>query len=98
MLDACQANYHPHQEQSIDEAMARFKGHSSIKQYLLKKPTKIRFKICVRVDGHNDYKCQFDCYTGSVGVEGFVVRRLKRDLVGKGYNIFMDSFFQCKFV
>ena len=48
---------------------------------------------------HNGYICQFDSYTGrvgdtvEVGLGGSVVRRLMRDLLGKGYNIFMDSFF-----
>ena len=30
--------YHPHQQNSIDEAMVRFKGCSSLKQYMPKNP------------------------------------------------------------
>ena len=99
VLDACRGNYHPHREQAIDEAMVGFKGRSCMKQYLPKKPTKRGFKIWVRADSHNGYVCEFDCYTGKtggvaeVGLGGSVVRRLTRDLVGKGYHIFMDSFF-----
>ena len=43
--------------------------------------------------------CEFECYTGKkgdtteVGLGGSVVTRLTRDLVGKSYDIFMDSFF-----
>ena len=99
ILDACGANYRPHREQAIDEAMVGFKGRSCIKQYLPKKPIKRGFKIWVRADSHNGYVSQFECYTGKkgttseVGLGGSVVKRLTRDLVGKGYHIFMDSFF-----
>ena len=98
ILDACGANYHPHREQAINEAMVGFKGRSCIKQYRPKKPIKRGFKIWVRADSHN--VSQFECYTGKkgttseVGLGGSVVKRLTRDhLVGKGYHIFMDSFF-----
>ena len=37
--------YHPPREQSIDEAMVRFKGRSSMKQYVPKKPTKCGYKV-----------------------------------------------------
>ena len=43
--------------------------------------------------------CEFECYTGrkgdttEVGLGGSVVTRLTRDLVGKAYHVFVDSFF-----
>ena len=70
-----------------------------MKQYVLKKPIKRGFKVWVRADSHNGYVAEFECYTGKkgdtteVGQGGSVVRRLTRDLVGKGYHMFMDSFF-----
>ena len=70
-----------------------------MKQYLLMKPVKRGFKIWVRSDSHNSYVCEFECYTGrkgertEVGLGGSVVTRLTRDLVGKHYHIYMDSFF-----
>ena len=69
-----------------------------MKQYLPMKPVKRGFKIWVRADSHNGYICQFECYTGrkgdttEVGLGGSVVTRLTRDLVGKNYHIYMDSF------
>ena len=98
VLDTCRGNYHPHREQAIEEAMVGFKGRSCIKQYLPKKPIKREFKIWVRADSHNGYVSLFDCHTGKiggaaeVGLGGVVVSRLTRDLVGKGYHIFMDIF------
>ena len=57
-------NYNPHCENSIDEAMIKFKGRSSMKQYLPKKPVKRGFKVWVRADGVNSYVCEFEVYTG----------------------------------
>ncbi len=99
VVAACRTNYRPHREQAIDEAMVAFKGRSSMKQYLPMKLVKRGFKIWVRADSHNGYVCEFECYTGKkgdtteVGLGGSVVTRLTRDLVGKAYHIFMDSFF-----
>ena len=67
VVAACRANYRPHREQSIDEAMVAFKGRSSMKQYLPKKPVKRGFKIWVHADSHNGYVCEFECYTGKKG-------------------------------
>ena len=99
VVAACRANYRPHREQAIDEAMVAFKGRSSMKQYLPMKPVKHGVKVWVRADSHNGYVCEFECYTGKkgntteVGLGGSVVTRLTRDLVGKSYHIFMDIFF-----
>ena len=96
VLAACRTNYRPHREQAVDEAMIGFKGRSSMKQYFPMKPVKRGFKVWVRADSHNGYISQFECYTGRKGDTtevGSVVTRLTRDLVGKHYHIFMDSFF-----
>ena len=42
----------------------KFKGRSSIKQYLPLKPVKHGFKVGVRADSLNGYICDFDVYTG----------------------------------
>ena len=57
-------SYKPHRENAIDEAMIKFKGRSSIEQYLPKKPVKRGFKVWVRADSINGYTCDFDVYTG----------------------------------
>ena len=45
VVAACRANYRPHREQAIDEAMVAFKGRSSMQQYLPMKPVKRGFKV-----------------------------------------------------
>lgn len=42
--------YKPTKEQAIDESMIRFKGRSTLKQYLPQKPIKRGFKVWVRAD------------------------------------------------
>ena len=95
---ACRSNYHGSRDQSIDEAMIAFKGCSSMKQYMPKKPTKRGFKVWVRADSENGYVCQLECYTGKqgstaeVGLGGNVVTRLtprhRREAVRRVYGQF----------
>ena len=88
---ACLSNYNPHQEQSIDEAMIKFKGHSSLKQYMRDKPVKRGIKVWVRADSSNGYVCDFNVYTGKDGnsteknLGAKVVKKLSRELVGGNY-------------
>ena len=79
--------------------MIAFKGRSSIKQYMPKKPTKHGFKVWIRADSKSGYVFQLECYTGrqgsttEVGLGGNVVTRLTRDIVGQQYCVYMDNFF-----
>ena len=57
----------PGRDQSIDEAMVPFKGCSSMKQYMPKKPIKCWFKIWMRVESKSRYVSEFDVYTGKKG-------------------------------
>ncbi|XP_054086994.1 piggyBac transposable element-derived protein 4-like [Zeugodacus cucurbitae] len=50
--------------QSIDESMAKFKGRSSLKQYLPMKPTKRGIKIWQRCDSKTGYTYDFNIYAG----------------------------------
>ena len=92
-------NYSPHCENSIDEAMIKFKGRSSMKQYLPKKPVKRGFKVWVRADGVNGYVCEFEVYTGKtdgereLGLGGNVVKRLTRNITGHNYTVYCDNYF-----
>jgi len=61
---ACVRNFHGFQHQSIDEAMIAFKGRSSMKQYMPKKPTKWGFKVWVQSDSRSGYIHQMEFYTG----------------------------------
>ena len=42
--------YHPHKEVAVDEAMIKFQGRSSLKQYMPKKPIKRGIKVWVLGD------------------------------------------------
>ena len=90
--------YDPHQQNAIDEAMIAFKGRSSMKQYVPKKPIKRGFKAWVRADAVTGYVCEFDIYTGKgnnereYGLGGSVVKKLAEKLKGKLYTIFCDNF------
>lgn len=86
--------------QSVDEAMIKFKGRSSIKQYMPMKPTKRGYKVWVRCDSTTGYVYQFEIYTGkadtgeiSTGLGGKVVLNLSQALVGSGCHLAFDNFF-----
>ena len=67
-LDAVRKNclkaYYPHKCFAIDEAMIKFRGRSSLKQYLHAKPTKYGIKVWMRVDSLNRFCDEFFVYTG----------------------------------
>lgn len=50
--------------QSIDECMVKFKGKSSLKQYMPQKPIKRGYKVWARCDSATGYLYQFQVYTG----------------------------------
>lgn len=87
-----------HEHVAIDESMIRFKGRSSLKQYMPKKPIKRGFKVWVLAD-ETGYAWKFDIYTGKSqeGVQknlgAFVVKKLCENLVGKGHKVYFDNYF-----
>ena len=90
--------YQPHCENAIDEAMIRFQGRSSLKQYMPAKPVKRGIKVWCRADSHNGYMCEVQVYTGKGDdVEGGLGKRvvldLARKLEGKKYHLYFDNFF-----
>ena len=92
------SSYKPHKEASIDEAMIKFKGRSSLKQYLPKKPTKRGFKVWVRADSQNGFVSDLNVYTGKqeaveANLGATVVKKLSRSLVGGRYHIYFDNYF-----
>lgn len=94
----CTKNYHPYQKLVVDEAMVKFKGRSSLKQYLKDKPTKRGFKIWMLCDSKG-YNSRFEVYTGKkdgirqIGLASRVVLDLCRDFCGKNHQLFVDNFF-----
>ena len=91
--------YDPHCEVSIDEAMIKFKGRSSMKQYMPKKPIKRGFKAWMRGDGINGYISELEIYAGKETEKGekglgkHVVEKLTKRLVGRHHHIYFDNFF-----
>lgn len=98
LTDTYKNSLKPSKNQSIDESMIRFKGRSMLKQYMPNKPVKRGYKVWTRAE-ESGYICQFQIYTGKVGqiaetnLGRRVVEDLTRDLVGKGYHIYFDNFF-----
>ena len=97
--DSFLQNYNPHNAVSIDEAMIPFKGRSTLKQYLPKKPTKRGIKVWVRADAKNGYVSEFQVYLGkpSTGREKKVGERvvidLTRALMGHNNTVYCDNYF-----
>ena len=90
--------YKPHRENAMDEAMIKFQGRSSIKQYMPAKPVKRGIKVWCRADSHNGYICEFQVYTGkSDETEGGLGKRvildLSQTLEGKNHHLYFDNFF-----
>jgi len=80
--------------------MIKFKGRSSIKQYMPKKPTNRGYKVWVRCDSITGYVYQFEIYTGktdtgevSTGLGGKLVMNLSQAVVGSGCHFTFDNFF-----
>ncbi|CAG4957859.1 unnamed protein product [Parnassius apollo] len=60
----CQTNAKNTHSQSIDECMIKFKGRSTLKQYMTMKPIKRGFKVGARADSHSGYLYQLQVYAG----------------------------------
>lgn len=84
--------------QSVDEYMVKFKGRSTLKQYMPKKPIKRGFKIWARCDAKTGYMYQFEVYTSkgdsteNNGLGYNVVMKLCNNVPGNTLVAF-DNFF-----
>ena len=56
--------YNPNRDIAVDEAMIKFQGRSSLKQYMPLKPTKRGIKVWVAADSANGYFSRFEIYSG----------------------------------
>ena len=59
--------YDPHQEVAIDEAMIKFTGRSTLKQFMPMKLVKQGIKVRALADSHNGYFHKFQVCTGKEG-------------------------------
>ena len=90
----------PDKENSIDEAMIKFRGTVAFRQYLPAKPTKYGIKVWVRADSTNGYACEFQVYVGRppgvktlVGPGKRVVLELTKKLIGTRSHMCFDNYF-----
>ncbi|KFM77001.1 PiggyBac transposable element-derived protein 4, partial [Stegodyphus mimosarum] len=89
--------FRPGKCQAIDESMIKFKGRSSLKQYMPKKPIKRGYKVWMRCD-ESGFASQFQIYTGKVkeverNLGERVVKTLTEELYQKHHRLYMDNFF-----
>ena len=93
------AVYEPGRDISIDEAMVPYKGRSSLKQYMPKKPVKRGIKVWMRAEALNGYVSAFEVYTGKKGdsvehgLGAKVVKILTEDLHNTYRHVYFDNFF-----
>lgn len=102
MLDILQRNfrinYKPSEKVAIDESMIKFKGRSSLKQYMPKKPVKRGYKVWTKC-ADTGYCLDFDVYTGKKGdkvetnLGARVVKQFCEDLKGKNHKVYFDNYF-----
>lgn len=88
----------PHRCIAIDESMIKFKGRSTLKQYMPKKPIKRGYKIWALADSEG-YLFDFDIYTGKTKdyvekrLRGKVVLRLVEGLEHKEHCLSFNNYF-----
>ena len=90
--------YDPSKHVAVDEAMIKFQGRSSSKQYMPMKPIKRGIKVWVLGDSTNGYFSRFDVYTGrqenrEVGLGEHVVKKLTDNIKHKNHHVYVDNFF-----
>ena len=89
--------YDPHREVAVDEAMIKFTGRSTLKQFMPMKPVKRGIKVWALADSHNGYFHKFQVYSGKEGsgekqLGQRVVKDLTQHLKGKNHHIFLITF------
>jgi len=90
--------FNPSRYLAVDESMIKFKGRSSLKQYMPMKPVKRGFKMWVLACSVTGYCLAVSLYEGKDGSTGQslgerVVNKLIEGYEGFGYCLFFDNFF-----
>ena len=92
----------PGQNLSVDEAMIKYNGRLSWKQYMPKKPTKWGIKLWFLCDSMTGYGLTFRVYTGraantdrvrDLGLAYTVVMELMQNYLMRHHHLFADNFF-----
>ena len=98
-----QAHFDLSEKLTIDEMMIKFKGRSSLKQYLKQKPIKRGYKVLILADTLTGYVYNFEIYSGKseerqTDLGEHVVRSLTRELSMKFHHVYFDNFFTSPFL
>lgn len=94
--------YNPGRDIAVDEAMIKFQGRSSLKQYMPMKPIKRGIKVWVLADSSNGYFPRLEVYTGRKDnttercLGSKVVKELTKDFQLRWHSVFFDNFFTSK--
>ncbi|CAG9118015.1 hypothetical protein JYU34_008976 [Plutella xylostella] len=89
---------------SVDECMVKFKGRSTMKQYMPMKPIKRGYKVWARCDAKTGYLYAFEIYTGKqetldeAGLGFTVVTNLCQNVPRNSLVTFDNFFTSCKLV
>ena len=83
---------------TVDDAMIKFQGRSSLKQYLPMKPTKRGIKVWVIRDANNGYFSTLSGYTGKEGIkseEGLCTKVVKSYywVERLHHHVYFDNYF-----
>ena len=98
-----QENYVLSENVSIDESMIKFKGRSSLKQYLPMKPIKRGFKVWILADAKNGYVYEFEIYKGKDSerrnsLSEHIVKKLSSNLEFSYRKIYFDNYFSSPYL
>lgn len=101
ITEKCKSLYNPGREIAVDEAMIKFQGRSSLKQYMPLKPIRRGIKVWVLGDSSNGYFSRLEVYTGRKesiehGLGARVVKTLTKDFQQSWRYVYFDNFFTSK--
>ncbi len=85
--------YNPHENISIDEGMMSWRGRLGFRVYNPKKPVKYGVKSYILTDSVNSYCWNLKPYCGVGNTLKDTVLELLDNLINKGFNLFMDNFY-----
>lgn len=100
-IQACKASFYPAREVAVDEAVKKFKGRCTFKQYIKGKPVRFGLKIyCVCCSATSYlFNCMF--YLGKTDIPAAreasatqeTVVQLMQPLSGKYHRVYMDNYY-----
>ena len=93
LQDLCRRMYVPRQNLSLDEGIMPYKGRLSIKTYNPMKPDKYGVKFYFLCEAVSGYVRNFFVYRGTHQSLHDIVFGLLGSLLGKGYHVYMDNFY-----